>query len=108
MLLDIVRHAGDKKGWEIIARGVRYVRCTESETRDDRDLLCFPHLEFPDRSDGQDEDEDVGDDVCRDERLEHRDLVDAVPEAFQGPLLLNGAAEEDEAESEGDGPNDDE
>ena len=107
MLLDVVRHAGDK-GRGAVATRVRYVRCTESETRDDRDLLRFPHLEFPDRSDGQDEDEDVGDDVRRDERLKHCYLVDAVSEAFQGPLLLNGAAEEDEAESEGDGPNDDE
>jgi hypothetical protein len=98
----------ETRGGGAVATRVRYVRCTESETRYDRDLLRFPHLEFPDRSDGQDEDEDVGDDVRCDERLEHCDLIDTVPEAFQGPLLLNGAAEEDEAESEGNGPNDNE
>jgi hypothetical protein len=103
MLLDIVQ-CGNKG----VYRKKGYVRCTESETRNDCDLLRLSHLQFPDGSDGQDEDEDVGDDVGRDERLEHQDLVDAVSQAFQRPLLLNGAAEEDEAERESDGPDYDE
>jgi hypothetical protein len=89
-------------GWWVEC--VRNLRCAESKARNHGKLLRFAHLQLPDGSDRQSEDEHVREDVRHDERLKDGNLVHAFPDALQRPLLLDWGTEENEDEGEDDAP----
>lgn len=87
--------------------GYRDLRCAESKTRYDRQLLSLSHVQLPDTPDGKDKDEKIRQDVGHDERLEDQDLIHAVSDTHERPLLLDRIAQKDENEGEDDCPGDD-
>lgn len=78
----------------------RNSRETDTEAGEDGELLGLVHLELPDDWDGQDDDHQVRDDVGHNDALENEDLVHAVTDAVNGPLLFHRVAEEDEDQGE--------
>lgn len=55
---------------------------------------------MPNSPDGQDDDKKIGHDVCHDDALQNQNLVHAMTDAVNCPLLLDWIAEEDEYEGE--------
>jgi hypothetical protein len=90
------------RGWWVEC--VRNLRCTESKARNYGKLLSFAHLQLPDGSDWQSENEHISEDVRHDERLKDGNLVHAFSNALQRPLLLDWGAEENTDEAETDAP----
>lgn len=62
---------------------------------------------MPNRIYWQSDDEKIGHDVGHDDALQDQDLVHAVTDTFQRPLLLDRVAKEDEDKCEDQSPTDD-
>lgn len=58
------------------------LRCPERKTRNDGQLFRLAHLQLPNGSDWKCEDEQIRQDVRRDQRLEDKDLVHAMSDAL--------------------------
>ena len=90
----------------VLRKSCRDLRRAERKAGDYGKLFRLAHLELPNGSDRKGEDEHIRQHVCHDDTLEDEHLVHAMSYALQGPLLLNGVAQEDEDKGEHEAPDD--
>ena len=80
---------------------------TESKTGDNSKFLCLAHFQPPDGFDRQHDNHKIRDNVAHEDELEHQDLIHAVPDPIDSPLLLHWRTEENKHEGEDETPQQD-